>query len=141
MALYSGKTGYIKIGEGGEAQLVGHMSSFSLEMSTEIIEVVAFGSTYKEKIPSIKDWSASADGNIDFEADSKQSDLFAAYEAGTKVTIGLGITEDIYFTGTAYIESLSVENGAEESPTISISFAGSNGVMLTKPTNAKEKAK
>ena len=39
MALYSGKTGYIKLSD----KVIAHMSSFSLELSTEIIEVVAFG--------------------------------------------------------------------------------------------------
>lgn len=124
--LYSGKTGYVKIG----SDLVAHMSNFSLEMSTDIIEVVSFGNTYKEKIPSIKDWSASAEGNCDFASTSGQEDLIDAYEDGTLVTIGLGITDDIYFEGTAYIESLSIDNASDDSPTISIEFAGSNAIVF-----------
>lgn len=132
MALYSGKTGYIKIGAESTSKLIGHMSSFSLELSTDIIEVVSFGNTYKEKIPSIMDWSASAEGNCDFEANAGQDDLITAYNSGEMVTIGLGITETIFFEGTAYIESLSINNESDGSPTISISFAGSNAIMLNK---------
>ena len=134
MALYSGKTGYIKKGTGISAVTIAHMSSFSLEMSTDIIEVVAFGNTYKEKIPSIMDWSASADGNCDFEAGHGQKELVSAYQNGELVTIGLGITENIYFEGTAYIESLSIENASDDSPTISIEFAGSNAIVFTDDT-------
>lgn len=130
MALYSGKTGYIKQGNSTSGKVIGHMSSFSLELSTDIIEVVAFGNTYKEKIPSIMDWTASAEGNCDFEATSGQADLIEAYEKGEMLTIGLGITDKIFFEGTCYIESLSIENASDDSPTISIEFAGSNAIVF-----------
>lgn len=130
MALYSGKTGYIKRGNAIDGDVIGHMSSFNLEMSTDIIEVVAFGNTYKEKIPSIMDWSASAEGNVDFEDGHGQTDLVEAYQSGALMTIGLGITDDIYFEGTCYIESISIDNASDDSPTISISFAGSNAISF-----------
>lgn len=130
MALYSGKTGYIKKGNSTDGTVIGHMSSFSLELSTDIIEVVSFGNTYKEKIPSIMDWSASADGNCDFETGKGQGELIEAYQNGELITIGLGITENIFFEGTCYIESLSIDNASDDSPTISISFAGSNAIVF-----------
>ena len=136
MALYSGKTGYIKKGNSTNGVIIGHMSSFSLELSTDIIEVVAFGNTYKEKIPSIMDWSASADGNCDFESGHSQDELVAAYNNGDLITIGLGITEDIYFEGTCYIESLTIDNASDDSPTISIEFAGSNAIVFTNNSSS-----
>lgn len=132
MALYSGKTGYIKKGNSTSGTVIGHMSSFSLELSTDIIEVVAFGNTYKEKIPSIMDWTASAEGNCDFESTSGQADLIEAYQNGELLTIGLGITDKIFFEGTCYIESLSIENESDGSPTISIEFAGSNAIVFNE---------
>lgn len=137
MALYSGKTGYIKLGNTATAVVIGHMSSFSLELSTDIIEVVAFGNTYKEKIPSIMDWSASAEGNCDFEAGHSQDDLIEAYQNGDLITIGLGITDKIYFEGTCYIESLSIENASDDSPTISIEFAGSNAIVFNDDSGSE----
>ena len=46
------------------------------------------------------------------------------------LTIGLGITDKIFFEGTCYIESLSIENASDDSPTISIEFAGSNAIVF-----------
>ena len=61
------------------------MASWSVEMTKEIIDVVSFGDDYKEKIPSIKDWSASADGTADFDTAGGQKDLVDAFESGEKV--------------------------------------------------------
>lgn len=132
MALYTGKTGYIKITNDSEVSTkVAHMSSFSLDMSMDIIEVVSYGDSYKEKMPSIKDWSASADGRCDFETGSGQEDLINAHQNGDLVTIGLGLTDTIFFEGTAYIESITVDSDVEDSPTVSIEFAGSNAIIFT----------
>lgn len=53
---------------------------------------------------------------------------------GELITIGLGITENIYFEGTCYIESLTIDNASDDSPTISIEFAGSNAIVFTNTT-------
>lgn len=129
MSLYTGLTGYVKNG----ASAIAHMSSWELELSTEIIEVVSFGNTYKEKVPSIKDWSATVDGAVDFATNSGQAALVAAFEAGTLLTFGFGITTGIYFTGTGYIESLTITDEADGNVSISMSIAGSNAVVLTNP--------
>lgn len=129
MALYTGLTGYIKNG----TNTIAHMSSWEVELSKDIIEVVSFGNDYKEKTPSIKDWSATADGAADFEATSGQAALVTAFEDGTLLTFGFGITSTIYFEGTGYIESLTVTDEADGNVTISISIAGSDAVTLTLP--------
>lgn len=129
MALYTGLTGYIKNGEDS----VAHMSSWEVELSKDIVEVVSFGNDYKEKVPTIKDWSATADGAADFEAASGQADLIAAFEAGTLLTFGFGITPTVYFEGTGYIESLTVSNEADGNVSISISIAGSDAMVLELP--------
>lgn len=127
MALYTGLTGYIKNG----AASILHMSSWELELSAEIIEVVSFGNAYKEKVPSIKNWSATADGAADFATGSGQKALVDAFEAGTLLTFGFGISPTVYFTGTGYIESLTITDEADGNVTVSISVAGSNSVVLT----------
>lgn len=127
--LYTGVTGYIKVG----STTIAHMSSWEVELSKEIIEVVSFGNDYKEKVPSIKDWSASADGAADFDTSSGQADLVTAFEDGTLLTFGFGITETTFFEGTGYIESLSITNEADGNVSLSISVAGSNAITLTLP--------
>jgi predicted secreted protein len=129
--LYTGVTGYIKVGSGVSGKALAHMSSWEVELSKDIIEVVSFGNDYKEKVPSIKDWSASADGAVDFATDSGQKELINAFEDGTLLTFGFGITETIFMEGTGYIESLTITDEADGNVSLSISVAGSNAITLT----------
>lgn len=127
--IYNGLVGNIKNGTAA----IGHMSGWNLELSRDIAEVVSFGSTSKEKIPGIKDWKADADGTADFSTGSGQNDLLTAYENGTKLTFGFYLDGTKYFTGDAYIESLSISHDAEGVAEISISVSGTGGVVLTLP--------
>lgn len=133
MALYTGVTGYIKIGTAPSAKSLAHMSSWEVELSKDIIEVVSFGNSYKEKVPSIKDWSASAEGAVDFDTESGQKQLLDAFENGTLLTFGFGITDTIFMEGTGYIESLTITDEADGNVSLSISVAGSNAITLTLP--------
>lgn len=127
MALYKGIDGYVKVG----TVKLAHISNWSLELSKEILEVISFGNTYKEKVPSIKDWSASSDGTVDFATNSGQKALLDSFEDATKLTFGFGLDENTFFEGEGYVESLSFENAADGKADISISVAGTNGVVLT----------
>jgi len=135
MALYSGVTGKLSIEKGeGPATDIVHMSSWSVEMTKDIIDTVSFGEDYKEKVPSIKDWSASADGSADFDAVGGQKDLVEAFESGEKLKSSFYLDEDTFFVGDCYIESLSIEHAADGKADISISLAGSKAVTITVPT-------
>lgn len=134
MALYTGVTGYIKLGEKSSAKKMAHMSSWEVELSKDIIEVVSFGNSYKEKVPSIKDWSATCDGAVDFDENAGQKDLVDAFENGTLLTFGFGITDEIFMEGTGYIESLTITDEADGNVSLSISVAGSNAITLTLPS-------
>jgi len=136
MALYSGVTGKISIKKGKDTAIdIVHMSSWSVEMTKEIIDVVSFGDDYKEKVPSIKDWSASADGSADFAADGGQKMLLDAFESGEKLTGSFYLDDDTFLVGDCYIESLSIEHAADGKGDISISLAGSKAVSLTVPSD------
>lgn len=133
--LYTGVTGKISIkkGEGTEIDVV-HMANWSVELSREIIEVISFGEEYKEKIPSIKDWSASFDGKADFANDGGQKELYDAFEDGTKITASFYLSTNTFFIGDAYVESLSFTDAADGAVDTSISLAGSKGTTLTLPS-------
>jgi len=135
MALYTGVTGKISIkkGEAANAVDIVHMGSFSVELSKEILEVVSFGKDYKEKVPSIKDWSASADGTADFDTAGGQKALIDAFEDGSKLEGSFYLDATTFLKGDCYVESLSIEHAADGKADISISLAGSNAVTLTVP--------
>ena len=135
MALYSGVTGKISVKKGAEEAVdIIHMATWSVELTKEIIPVVSFGDDYQEKVPSIKDWSASADGTADFDADGGQKMLLDAFDSGEKLTGSFYLDADTFLVGDCYIESLTIEHAADGKADISISLAGSKAVALTVPT-------
>lgn len=136
--LYTGVTGSIKVAEyngntAGTASALAHMANWTVNITREMIEVVSFGSSYKEKIPSIKDWSASSDGKADFDSDNGQAKLVEAFENGTKLRASFYLDENTFLEGDCYIKSLDVEHAADGAGDISISLAGSNAVELNLP--------
>lgn len=135
MALYSGVTGKIttKIGTGTAAELL-HMTNWSVDLSKEMIEAISFGEDYKEKVPGVKDWSASADGSTDFATTSGQKALVDAFEGGTKIEAAFYLDTTTFMTGDCYIESLSISHAADGKSEVSIKLAGSGGIDLTVPT-------
>ncbi len=134
MALYTGVTGKLSIKRGTATEVdIVHMSTFSVELSKEILEVISFGNDYKEKIPSIKDWTASAEGTADFAADGGQKLLLEAFESGEMLTASFYLDEDTFLQGKCFVESVSVSDAADGKADISISLAGSNAVVLTVP--------
>ena len=130
MSLYTGVTGRISI----EANDLAHMANWSVDLTKDMIEVVSFGNDYKEKIPSIKDWSAACDGKVDYATGSGQKDLVAAFEAGTLLACIFYLDESTFMTGSAYVESLSFSTAADGAADISISLAGSGAMLQTIPT-------
>lgn len=135
MALYTGVTGKISAKQGtGDAIDIAHMANFSVELSKEILEVISFGNDYKEKVPSIKDWSASADGSADFAANGGQKMLLDAFESGNVLECTFYLDETTFLKGDCYVESLSISHAADGKADISISLAGSNAVVLTVPS-------
>lgn len=135
MALYSGVTGKLSVQVGtGTATEIVHMANWSVELTKDIMEVISFGSDYKEKVPSIKDWSASADGTADFAADGGQKALVDAFESGAKLVGSFYLDSTTFLSGDCYIESLTIKHAADGKGDISISLAGSEAVELTVPT-------
>lgn len=128
--VYDGVAGSVKAGE----KSIVHMSDWSLEMTREIKEGSFFGGDgYKEKKAGIKDWSASCSGACDFVTDATQKDLLAKFESGESVDCSFYLDETTYFSGKGIIESLKIDNSAEDGPNIDISIAGTKGITSTIP--------
>lgn len=130
--LYTGVTGKVKLGD----NLIAHIANFSVEVTSDIQEVVSFGNKYKEKVPSILDWSADVDGAADFAPGSKQKDLWDAMNNQTLLTFGFYLDDDTYMEGNGYIESLSIDNAADGNAEVSASISGSGAATLTAPSSA-----
>lgn len=133
--VYEGIAGSVKTGAAASAKTIAHMSDWSLEMSRDIKEGSFFGGDgYKEKKAGVKDWSASFNGVCDFVTDTSQKELLDKFESGEEVTCNFYLDDTTYFSGNGIIESLKIDDSAEDGPNIDISIAGTKGITSTIPT-------
>ena len=127
---FTGLTAKVKLGD----EVLGYISGCTLSLSKEIIEILAFGMQYKEKVPAIKDWSLSVDGTAAFAKSGSQKALHDAFESGAGVTFGMYLDDTTYFEGTGYVSSLEIEAAPDDKISISSEVSGSGAVTLTLPT-------
>ena len=132
--MYTGLLGKLTIG--GTAKTIAYISNWSVEDTTDIIEVTRLGNGFKEKLPGLQSWSASADGAVEFgqvnNASSNQAALFKAKRDGDEVDCEFYLNNSVKFFGKGIIESLSVDLSAEDKGNISISISGIG--KLTPPS-------
>lgn len=128
---FTGLTASIKLGADLAAKTLAYVSGADLSLDKEIIEILAFGQQFKEKVPAVKDWSVSIDGTVAFETGGSQEELFQAYEDGTLITVGIYLDATNYFQGTGYVQSIEISAAPDDAITLSAEIAGSGGVTLT----------
>lgn len=133
---YTGLTASVKAGTGQSAKTIAYISGVDLSLEKEIIEILSFGMTYKEKVPAIKDWSVSVEGTVAFAKDGTQKDLYDAYENGTALTLGIYLDDKNYFEGSGYVSSLEISAAPNDKISLSAEIAGSGAVVLTLDTTA-----
>ena len=130
---FTGLTAKVTIEDSGSPTTIGYISGCTLSLSKEIIEILAFGMTYKEKVPAVKDWTLSIDGTAAFAKDGSQKKLYDAFESGVGVTFGMYLDDTTYFKGTGYISSLDIEAAPDDKISISSEVSGSGAVTMTLP--------
>ena len=131
---FTGLTAKVTIESGETSTPIGYISGCSLSLSKEIIEILAFGMQYKEKVPAVKDWSMSIDGTAAFSASGSQKQMYEAFESGALITFGMYLDDTTYFKGTGYMSSLDIEAAPDDKISISGEVAGSGSVTLTLPS-------
>lgn len=124
---YTGLTAAISIA----GKPLAYMNNLELDLDRSIIEVLQFGAKYKEKIPGIKNWTASVEGTVAFDEDGSQKTLVDKFESGEEIELQVLLKEGTYFEGNAIIASLSISGTPDEALSISAEFEGSGAVTLT----------
>lgn len=130
---FTGLTASVKLGENASAIVLAYISGCTLNLSKDIIEILAFGMQYKEKVPAIKDWSLSINGTAALAADGTQKQLYDAFESGEGLTFGMYLDENTYFEGTGYVQSFDIEAAPDDKISITSEVAGSGATKLTLP--------
>lgn len=131
---FTGLTASVKIGGEGASKVLAYISGVDLNLEKEIIEILAFGMSFKEKVPAIKDWSASIDGTVALASGGTQEELYNAFDSGDPLTIGIYLNETTYFEGTGYVQSFNISAAPDDKITLSSEIAGSGATTLTLPS-------
>lgn len=131
---FTGLTAKVKIGTGQSAKVLAYISGCDLTLEKEVIEILQFGATFKEKVPAIKDWSLSMDGTVALAKDGTQKELYDAFESGDGLTIGIYLDDTTYFEGTGYVTSFNISAAPDDKISLTSEIAGSGATTLSLPT-------
>lgn len=131
---FTGLTAKVTVGTDTNKKTLAYISGVDLNLEKDIIEILAFGMTYKEKVPAIKDWSASIDGTVALAKDGTQKDFYDAFESGDPLTIGIYLDDTTYFEGTGYVQSFDISAAPDDKISLTSEIAGSGATTLTLPT-------
>lgn len=133
---YTGLTASVKVGSGDAAKTIAYISGVDLSLEKEIIEILAFGMQYKEKVPAIKDWSASIEGTAALAEGGTQKEFYDAFESGDPITLGIYLDDTNYFEGTGYVSSVEISAAPDDKISLSSEVAGSGAVVLNLSNSA-----
>lgn len=131
---FTGLTASLKIGADPDKKVLAYVSGVDLTLEKEIIEILAFGMSFKEKVPAIKDWSVSIDGTVALAKDGTQKQLYDAFESGAAITVGIYLDATTYFEGTGYVSSFNISAAPDDKISLTSEIAGSGATTLTLPT-------
>lgn len=129
MATHIGAEGVVRIG----ANTVGEVTAFSMSIDSEMIPVKKLGDTFESYKAGTRSWKGEVTCHWDEGDTNGQAAIEDAILAGTSVTLNLypeGITTgDYYYTGTAFLTSMSVDISDNDSTVVAkYSFTGSGAV-------------
>jgi predicted secreted protein len=122
----AGKSGKL----GLDVNTVVDVSSWSLELGADTLEVTALGDDWKTFIAGLKEWSASAEGFYSVHTDTTgQKALQDAYLNSTEVALKLYVNTTNYYSGSAYLSGLSIEDPVDDTVSISFEFQGTGALV------------
>lgn len=130
---FTGLTASVKIGSSSSASVLAYVSGVDLTLEKDIIEILAFGMEFKEKVPAIKDWSVSIDGTVALAKGGTQEQLYSAFNSGDPLTLGIYLNETTYFEGTGYVSSFNISAAPDDKISLTSEIAGSGATTLTLP--------
>lgn len=130
---FTGLTAKVTVGTDTSKKTLAYISGVDLNLEKDIIEILAFGMSYKEKVPAIKDWSASIDGTVALTKDGTQKDFYDAFESGDPLTLGIYLDDTTYFEGTGYVQSFNISAAPDDKISLTSEIAGSGATTLTLP--------
>ena len=128
MAQLIGYAGKVYIG----ANAVAELKNWKMDLSVDMADTTVFSTTgWKSNIPGLKEWSGSAEGNLDMTDTNGQLALQNALLNGTSITLKLYVDGTHYYSGTAYVKKLAPEAAVDGVVSVAFDFQGSGAVTYT----------
>lgn len=127
MSRYHGRKGSLMMSTSGAgaAVVVASLSKWSLDLSTDMVEVTAFGDGNKQYVQGLKDIKGSFEGYFD----DTDATVFAAQDSSTAPKLYLypdrTNAPTKYWYGTAWVSS-SIETAVDGAVKVSGSFSGAS---------------
>jgi len=121
MAIHKGSEGTVHVGTDAIAEI----KSYSVEETSDTIEVTTMGDGFRDYLPSLTSFSGSIDVFWD-ESDTAQQALQPSTEVTLKFYVEGADTGDKYYTGTAIVTGgdVGVTMDGIISRTLSFQFTG-----------------
>lgn len=117
--------------------LQAYTRSNSLSIQADEVDVTSKDSAlWKDILMTTKSWSVSGDGLVAFSSSANADKLIDLLIAGTSVTVRFGNPKtgayhgDIYYYGSAYVNSVEISAGNTDPVTYTFSFTG-DGALST----------
>ena len=122
---------------------IGEATSFTLDISRENIVITSKASnSYVERIPGVRDWTASGEGFLNYAQEAENlaqggaavgtdnaPELFAFMDAGTEIHVRFGVADE-RFISSGYLTSVSQSGGTDDAPTYSFSLEGNGEITF-----------
>ena len=123
MAAVAGKGGKVMI----SSDTVGEVKSWSLDISVDMLDDTSLLDSWKSNVSGLKVWSGSVDVSWDI-SDTAQAAIQTALLAGPTVAVKLYTNGANYYSGTAYVSSMSVEDPVDDLVTATMGLQGSGAL-------------
>lgn len=119
MAAAAGKGGKVMTSSDTTALV----KSWSVDVEVDMLDDTALSDSWKSNISGLKGWSASVEVCWDM-SDTSQAAFNSAVLAGTTVAVKLYTNSTNYYSGTAYVSSMSVEDPVDDLVTATFELTG-----------------
>lgn len=127
MAALSGTAGSVTI---GTTAVAGEMSEWSLDVGHSPVQVTAFGDSWEEYIPSLRNATGTFSGNFD-NSDTGQTTLINTMLGGSAVALRCYVSASKYFNiGTAYLTAMNPAISVAGKADVAFSFQVSGPVTF-----------
>lgn len=106
---------------------VAYTKGGTLNINNDMLDATSKNSAgWKDSLPGLRSWTIEGDGLYVYDSAYGVSDLYALINNKTQVSLKFttAVSGDKYYTGNAYLTSLSLEAPNEDLSTFSFSFEG-----------------